>query len=103
MKPRYLFRLRREEALKTFAVLLGLLVATPALASPEDDYIACLVGKGAVALLNQTGSRDANAAWNAAYEQCPEPTNMSPDTEIDGVEDIANGLIEDIAKSGWVE
>lgn len=89
--------------MKTVAVLLGLLAATPAWASPEDDYIACLVGRGAVALLDQGGKLDIQAAQDAAYAACPEPSNMSPDTEIDGIEDVANGMIADLAKSDWAK
>lgn len=85
--------------MKTVAVLLGLLAASPALASPEDDYMACLIGRAGVALLNHAAT-DADGAQKIAFEQCPQPTDMAPDTDLDGLEDMVYFAIVDMAKGG---
>lgn len=83
--------------MKTVVVLLGLLAASPALASPEDDYVACLVGRAGVALINNA-AKDADAAQAIAYAQCAQPDNMSPDVDLDGLEDMVNFMVIDMAK-----
>jgi hypothetical protein len=79
------------------ALIVALLFATPALASPEDDFIACLVGRSAVALQAQTGPKDSEAAQTVAYEHCPQPAAFAADTEVDGIEDFVNMMVEQMA------
>jgi len=78
-----------------FAVIF--LTATSAMASPEDDYVACLIGQSAVALQAQTEQKDAEKAQEIAYSKCPEP-NFSPDTVIDGLEDFVHLSVVSIAE-----
>jgi hypothetical protein len=78
-------------------LVVSLLFATPALASPEHDYIACLVGRSAVALSQQDGPKDAEKAQASAYELCEQPANFAPNTELDGLEDYVNLMVERMA------
>jgi hypothetical protein len=78
-------------------LIAALLLATPALASPEDDFIACLVGRSAVALSQQAGVKDAEKAQEVAYGQCEEPAEFAPDTEYDGLQDYVNLMVERMA------
>lgn len=78
-------------------LIAALLLSTPALASPEDDYIACLVGRSAVALSQQSGDKDADRAQEVAYGECAEPASFAPDTEIDGLQDYVALMVERMA------
>ncbi len=66
-----------------------------ALASPYDDYVACLVGKSAVALHSQA-TKDASTAQEAAYAACPEPADAD-DQEMEGLLDYVNLMVERMA------
>ncbi len=74
-------------------LIAALLLATPALASPEDDFIACLVGRAAVALQTE---KDAEKAQQIAYDACEQP-ELAPDTELDGLEDYVALMVERMA------
>lgn len=76
-----------------FAALL--LFPMAAHASPDDDYVSCLVGRSAVALLNEEAS-SAEAAQQIAYEACPQPV-LPDDIDLDGLEDIVNLMVERMA------
>jgi hypothetical protein len=78
-------------------MIAAMLLATPALASPEDEYIACLVGRSAVALSQQGGVKDAEKAQQSAYELCEEPAEFAPDTELDGLQDYVAIMVERMA------
>lgn len=71
-----------------------LLVSSPAFAS-TDDYVSCLVGRSAVALLNEEAT-NAETAQKIAYEACPQPP-LPDDIEMDGLEDMVNIMVERMA------
>jgi hypothetical protein len=73
-----------------------LLVTVPAFASPSDDYVACLIGRAAVALHAQTGEKDASEAQEIAYDLCGEPTD-TPENEAEGLSDYVNLMVERMA------
>lgn len=77
-----------------------LLIATPAIASPEDDYVACLIGQSAVEL-HSADKKDAEMALEAARGKCPMPVAFSPDTELDGLEDFVFSAVQAIAEGVW--
>jgi len=78
------------------ALLAALLVfPAAAFANPDDDYVSCLVGRSAVALLNHE-ARDAEGAQVIAYEACPQP-QLPDDIDLDGLEDMVNIMVERMA------
>jgi hypothetical protein len=72
-----------------------LVVSTPAFASTDDDYVSCLVGRSAVALLNDEAS-NAETAQKIAYEACPQPP-LPDDIDLDGLQDMVNIMVERMA------
>ena len=72
-----------------------LFIPSLAFASADDDYVSCLVGRSAVALLNdEAGS--AETAQRSAYEACPQPP-LPDDVDLDGLEDMVNIMVERMA------
>jgi len=61
---------------------------------PVDDYVACLIGKAAVAL--QHGAKDSTAAQTEAYKHCKEPKSLK-DPETEGVSDYVNIMVMSMA------
>lgn len=87
--------------LRTLAVIVSLLAnIAPGFADPTDDYVACLVGRSAVALNQQTGAKDAAAAQKLAYSHCKKPKGLNPD-ESEGLLDFVNIAVEAIARGVW--
>lgn len=66
-----------------------------AFAATDDDYVSCLVGRSAVALLNDE-AKDAESAQVIAYEACPQPV-LPDDIDIDGLQDMVNLMVERMA------
>lgn len=81
-----------KHALLSFALIF----ATPAMATPEDDLAACVIGKAAVTLHNQK-TKDTGAALQEAYEQCPEPAGFNYD-QMDDVGYYVNVVIQAIGE-----
>lgn len=81
--------------MKTILIAALLLISSPALASTDDDYVSCLVGRSAVALLNDE-AKTAEAAQALAYAACPQPT-LPDDIDLDGLEDMVNLMVERMA------
>ena len=80
-----------------FVVLIS---ASSALADPTDDYVACVIGKAAVALQEQpNGKKSSAAAQETAYANCKEP--KMDDQEGEGVSDYINIAVEAIAEQVW--
>lgn len=79
--------------LKYMAVVISLSAsAVPAYADKSDDYVACLVGRAAVALHKQS-KKDSGKALETAYRQCKEPKGV-PEAELEGLSDYANTMVE---------
>lgn len=76
-----------------FAALL--IVPTTAFAATDDDYVSCLVGQSAVALLNDE-AKTAEEAQKLAYAACPQPA-LPDDIDLDGLEDMVNIMVERMA------
>jgi len=76
-------------------LIAALLISSPALASSDDDYVSCLVGRSAVALLNDE-AKTAEAAQSLAYAACPQPA-LPDDIDLDGLEDMVNLMVERMA------
>ena len=72
-----------------------LLFPATAFASPDDDYVSCLVGRSAVALLNDE-AKTAEAAQALAYAACPQPP-LPDGIDLDGLEDMVNLMVERMA------
>lgn len=87
--------------MKTALLAVALMFASPAVADPADDYVACLIGRSAIALDQQEGAKDATKAQEVAYGQCPEPTDFG-DAEPDGISDFVNMAVENMAKGEWL-
>ena len=83
--------------MKAVIFAIALLGAGPALADAGDDYVACLIGRSAVAL-GQQAVKDANEAQYVAYSQCAEPEDYGS-SEPDGVVDFVNQAVEALAKA----
>jgi hypothetical protein len=87
--------------MKTILVAAALLIAAPLFASPSDDYVACLIGQSAVALLKQNPPMtDAEAAQEVAYGFCPEPASVGADPNgeaVEGIGDYVNLMVERMA------
>lgn len=66
-------------------------VAAPAWGEALDDYVACMIGRSAVVLHEQT-KKDAYEAQEIAYDLCPAPANTD-----DGVGDYINLMVEKMA------
>lgn len=81
------------ETLKTALFAIALLASWPAQADAVDDYVACLIGRSAVALGQQ---KNAEQAQEIAYGLCKEPTDYG-DAEPDGVSDYVNLMVERMA------
>lgn len=79
------------------ALIAALLLLVPATASAatDDDYVSCLVGRSAVALLNDE-AKDAESAQMIAYETCPQP-ELPDDIDLDGLQDMVNLMVERMA------
>jgi hypothetical protein len=90
-----------EDILKAL-IFAAVLVASPALADPIDDYVSCMIGQSAVALHAQPAPKDSARAQEAAHKLCPEPASYGDD-EPDGVGDFINLAVEAIAKGVWPE
>ncbi|MEP9387171.1 hypothetical protein [Mesorhizobium sp. KR9-304] len=78
-----------------------LLVASQAVATPVDEYVACLIGQSAVALHAQSGKKDASLAQEKAFALCPEPKEVAANPESDGLFDFVNLAVESIATGVW--
>ncbi|MEP9390417.1 hypothetical protein [Mesorhizobium sp. KR9-304] len=87
--------------MKTALIAALLFTASPAFASPEDDYVACLIGRAAVALLKQNPPMtNAEAAQEVAYGFCPEPASIGADPNgeaVEGISDYVNLMVERMA------
>lgn len=79
--------------MRLFLVAALLFTASPALASPEDDYVACLIGRAAVEL--HGGTKNALDAQEEAYKVCPEP--QMDEQEAEGLSDYVNLMVERMA------
>jgi hypothetical protein len=79
--------------MKSALIAAMLLTACPAFADADDDYVACLIGRAAVALHS---GKDANTAQDLAYEACPAPPS-SGDDEDEGLGDYVNLMVERMA------
>lgn len=79
--------------MKSALVAAMLLMATPALADADDDYVACLIGRAAVALHS---GKDANAAQDMAYKACPAPPSTGDEAD-EGLDDYVNLMVERMA------
>lgn len=73
-----------------FLLLTGL-----AHADPADDFAACLVGYGVMAIEN---GADADAAMRAAADQCPLPDDPKDEIDVDAIAAHANELVSTVAK-----
>lgn len=82
--------------MKAALIVLALLAPGPAWADAVDDYVACLIGRAAVALHAQGGEVDVDKALDVAYEACDEPADYG-DAEPDGVDDMVLFTTEKIA------
>lgn len=78
-------------------VLLAAMLLSPTavLAAPDDDYVSCLIGRSAVALLNEEAA-DSENAQKIAYAACPQPA-LPDDIDLDGLEDMVNIMVERMA------
>jgi hypothetical protein len=77
---------------------LGLAVTpAPAKADPSDDYVACLVGRAAVALHKQS-KKDSGKALEIAHRQCREPKGLS-ENELEGLSDYVSTLVDAMAST----
>jgi hypothetical protein len=87
--------------MKTILVAAMLLSPMAAFASPDDDYVACLIGRSAVALLKQNPPmEDASTAQEVAYGVCPEPESVSADPNgeaAESISDYVNLMVERMA------
>lgn len=68
----------------------------PAGADAGDDYVACLIGRSAVALHHQTGKMDAAKAQQVAYRQCKSKQRLGSE-EGEGASDFVNMMVERMA------
>lgn len=64
-------------------------------ADQSDDYVACLVGRAAVALHKQR-TNDSGKALKAAYRQCKEPKGV-PENELEGLADYVSMQVDAMA------
>lgn len=87
--------------MKTALLAAALMFPSLAWADPAEDYVACLIGRSAIALDRQEGSKDPSKAQEVAYGQCPEPEDFG-DSEPDGIEDFVNMAVENMAKGEWL-
>lgn len=89
-------RAERITTFKYMAVLISLLTAAaPAHADQSDDYVACLVGRAAVALHKQN-KKDSGKALEIAYRQCREPADLS-ENELEGLADYVSMQVDAMA------
>lgn len=65
-------------------------------ADDADDYVACLIGRAAVAMHKQE-RRDSSKALEIAYRQCAEPKDISGE-ELEGLADYVNTQVEAMAQ-----
>lgn len=77
------------------ALFLGLFFVTSAHADAGDNYVACIVGRAAVALHAQT-QKDSGKALEAAFKHCKEPKGIG-ETELEGISDYANMMVDRMA------
>lgn len=81
------------KTLKFKAVFISLITfAVPAYADQSDDYVACLVGRAAVALHKQA-KKDSGKALEIAYRRCKEPKGMT-ETELEGLADYVSMQVD---------
>lgn len=73
-----------------------ILFAGVAIASPEDDFAACLIGRAAVAL--PTVANDVDKAHEIAAVQCPMPEDIDGD-RLDEIGRFVNVSVEAIAEA----
>jgi hypothetical protein len=73
------------------ALIAALLFTTPVLASPRDDFVACVVGQAAVALQNK---EPKESALEIAYDMCPVPEGIGSG---EGIADYINLMVERMA------
>ena len=79
--------------MRYMAIVISLATtAIPVYADQSDDYVACLVGRAAVALHKQS-KKDSGKALEIAYRQCKEPKGV-PEAELEGLSDYANTMVE---------
>jgi hypothetical protein len=75
---------------------LTLICTSVAHADDADDYVACLIGRAAVAMHKQE-KRDSGKALEVAYSQCTEPKDSSGG-ELEGLADYVNTHVEAMAR-----
>lgn len=89
-------RIKLPAYLLLFVLLLAVTPA-PAHADASDDYVACLVGRAAVALHKQD-KKDSGKALEIAYRQCREPKGVS-ENELEGLSDYVSTLVDAMAST----
>lgn len=68
---------------------------SPSWADTEgDDYVACLIGRAAVAL--HRNEKDSSGALEVAFKKC-KPSKKISENELEGISDFANMMIEKMA------
>lgn len=88
--------MRRPLVISTFMLAASMCAAN---ADSSDDYVACLVGRSAVALHSQSDSKlDALALQEIAYAACAEPRDVD-EQELEGISDFVNMMVEAMAAS----
>lgn len=88
---------RLQHVVRLLAFTLPALIATNAAhADDADDYVACLIGRAAVAMHKQDRP-DSGKALEIAYRQCTEPKDISGD-ELEGLADYVNTQVEAMAQ-----
>lgn len=87
---------KKRSTLKLIAVALTLsLTAATAHADQSDDYVACLIGRAAVALHKQA-KKDGSKALETAYSRCKEPTGIQ-ENELEGLADYVSTQVDAMA------
>lgn len=77
-----------------YALALICLLATPAaaLADPAEDFVSCVIGRAAVALIN---GAEKQKALEAGYDLCRFPAG--DDVDIDTLGNTINLMVERMA------
>jgi hypothetical protein len=79
-----------------FGLAFSILSTGPVAADASDDYVACLIGRSAVALHRQTGKMDAAKAQQVAYRQRKSKQRLGSE-EGEGASDFVNMMVERMA------
>ncbi len=83
------------------ATMTGPVNAESVTSKPADDYVACLVGRAAVALHAQGNKKDSAAAMGEAYKRCKEPKGLG-ENEAEGIRDYFNMMLISMAGENGV-